>query len=1370
MLNLVLALGLIPAGLVVVYLSVRALLQSSVFQKKLGVSGSDLGVSLAERIAASRARKAAFAKALRRFDSTSEGRKRRYQVPWTIVLGERGSGRSAALAAARVHRPFGKPSAAELEEAGAAYWFFDEGFVIEPRGFDLSEGAESARNDPAIRSVLGGVRRARRLRPIDGIVLTLPASDLMGSEPGELERKAQLLYRDLRHVQAYLRVRCPVYVLVTKSDLIPGFRSLASALPERARDGMFGWSSPYATEATFDAHWIDEAEESIDAAICGAQMEILAAQRTGIPGHEELFVVNASFRALFPRLREVLNLLFRPSVYSDHLPLRGIYFCGDQQRGGLDAPAPAFVTDLLSAKIFPERGLSRPAWGSQSWNRKMITALQWVIGACLVLAPIGLYSAALSLERDVPATTGLMEGIARHVREMDHPGAELEARETDEHMLGLLRKMADLKEDSLTVYQLPTSWFSRIDRRIQDALRIAFEGMVLPTLRHDIDERAGQILGAGLEEKPVERILAPEQTPEFMALRQLDESLAKLAAHAERYNTIRSVAPRQKLVHVDELAAYLTGAEIGPTFLTDTGLYEVSLAEAQYRLVELPPPAEVRRRADAIAERLGQRLFTDNPIDQDLRDIVDTLSAIKAKNDYGDGGVAELRRLAEAIGRAERDLSRPEIAWMSRDELKEPFLDLLASIRKSPLLGPPMSAALEQSWREGFSLLRERLYGAATPTTGPLLTRDRTRLALEPRVTELRGLLEGFLAQSYVRLDRKGAPLTPPAGLTRTFWDEEPLGQATKLAEPYQGFVTKGLEAFPEDLRDLLKGTAREQVERSMRYLVRKARRVEAVGGSRSTAVQIQAELSSELANLKRAIEPLRVVQTTYAGLSLPTGAAELRAMLTEQGTDMLDRVDALLEADRLYAADEKLSRWRGPDPPAFAAFAVASEELLATYLKAQRARIEELSYGYAALPVSLLEMVSSSATEAPTSRLTKWQRILAELRKQENMAPGNSVKALESFIQSDMMTLTPDNCHELLARPTSEGADYFLFKRARLREELRFRCDRLAREKLLDAYTALAKRFNRDLAGRYPFSQKDVEIPDWDAQPRDVRGFLDEVGAFLASFDAYVNRQGREARVSLLDDFGAPALAFIEQSRNIRRFLGPLLAGDEPESPARCDLAVEFRTNRSRERFANQIIELHVESGGRPVGESLALDIPRGSKAIEGEDVQIEHLDEPAGPSPRSGGSWQNGDRIRVSLRWAKDAPLRPSRSGVGAGAYLDEARDVVVFEYAGPWSLVRLLRKQRSSPGEIEGGFDVRPHTLKFPIRVEDRAPPTRPVTDAPRLADQSTAIVFIRLQVTAPAGKVRLSAPAEWPADAPHPRAVGAWTEIPQNNSRR
>jgi type VI protein secretion system component VasK len=348
---------------------------------------------------------------LHRMSAIGRHRDRRYQVPWLMVVGEPGAGRTSLAASIGLRRPYGSPTQKEMARDGWGVWLFEQGVVL-----DMPAMTEVPTEE--WRSVIRRLRHIRRQRPIDGLLLAMPATELVGPkalDEVQLDRKAQGLFEKLQSLRGELGVRVPIYVVITQSDAIPGFSAFCRTLPPRTREEMLGWSSPHSPEEAYSPAWVDEAFQDIHQALSQMQLELLADGWGAPSDREAAFLFPTELRALAGPVRRLLDVLFQSTPYTRPSLLRGLYFCGDPEAdsvagaGGKRASglrSPAFVTHLMERKIFPESGLAGPDAEAARGNRRRIVMLQALLAACVLLAVSGLGATWAHLRQADGATPG----------------------------------------------------------------------------------------------------------------------------------------------------------------------------------------------------------------------------------------------------------------------------------------------------------------------------------------------------------------------------------------------------------------------------------------------------------------------------------------------------------------------------------------------------------------------------------------------------------------------------------------------------------------------------------------------------------------------------------------------------------------------------------------------------------------------------------------------------------------------------------------------------------------------------------------------------------------------------------------------------
>src|SRR5262249_34741498 len=185
----------------------------------------------------------------------------RGEIPWVLLVGEAAAGKSELLARSGLDLPMGPPEEGQV----CAWWFFDRGVVLDVAPDFVLDATGRGADELRWRQLLLLLERHRPERPVDSVVLALPAADLarpgerMSDRLGRAERKAAILSAKLRATQIRLGLRVPVYLLVTGCERLRGFAAFFAELPERLRDEMFGWSSPYGVDTAYRSEQVDEA-------------------------------------------------------------------------------------------------------------------------------------------------------------------------------------------------------------------------------------------------------------------------------------------------------------------------------------------------------------------------------------------------------------------------------------------------------------------------------------------------------------------------------------------------------------------------------------------------------------------------------------------------------------------------------------------------------------------------------------------------------------------------------------------------------------------------------------------------------------------------------------------------------------------------------------------------------------------------------------------------------------------------------------------------------------------------------------------------------------------------------------------------------
>ena len=161
-----------------------------------------------------------------------------YAVPFYLVIGEPGSGRSTALRAMNLTWPSGDGTLRTgLPQQYSTYWMAQEAVFIEP-GKQIV-GPE--RDAPALGMLASELLLARPREALDGILLVLSVAEFCDLDESALERYAQNLRKYLIEIGRALNADVPVYIVVTRYDVLWGFPDVFQWNKDRAREDPWGF-------------------------------------------------------------------------------------------------------------------------------------------------------------------------------------------------------------------------------------------------------------------------------------------------------------------------------------------------------------------------------------------------------------------------------------------------------------------------------------------------------------------------------------------------------------------------------------------------------------------------------------------------------------------------------------------------------------------------------------------------------------------------------------------------------------------------------------------------------------------------------------------------------------------------------------------------------------------------------------------------------------------------------------------------------------------------------------------------------------------------------------------------------------------------
>lgn len=281
-----------------------------------------------------------------------------YQLPWYVIIGAPGSGKTTALANSGLQFPladrFGKTA---LRGIGGTrncdWWFTNEAVLLDTAGRYTTQESEQVQDASEWLEFMGLLRKYRRRQPINGVIITISISDLLTLSPEVSRQQAVNLRQRLSELHEQLGIRFPVYVMVTKADLLKGFRAWFADYDKAQRDQIWGFTLPWeqSKHADYDLMGNFRQEFSLLQQRLDAGLPETLLQEHDVKVRAEAYLFPQEFAALRPLLADYLSTVFARSHFETEFSPRGIYFASGTQEG---MPFDRVMSELNRVLSLPE--------------------------------------------------------------------------------------------------------------------------------------------------------------------------------------------------------------------------------------------------------------------------------------------------------------------------------------------------------------------------------------------------------------------------------------------------------------------------------------------------------------------------------------------------------------------------------------------------------------------------------------------------------------------------------------------------------------------------------------------------------------------------------------------------------------------------------------------------------------------------------------------------------------------------------------------------------------------------------------------------------------------------------------------------------
>jgi type VI secretion system protein ImpL len=311
-----------------------------------------------------------------------------YELPWFVIIGPPGSGKTTALVNSGLEFPleqrFGKEA---LRGVGGTrncdWWFTNDAVLLDTAGRYLTQDSQQSVDRAAWEGFLDLLKKYRKRRPINGVIVAVSLSDLMTMSDAERNAQVLAVRHRMQELYQHFGIRFPVYMLFTKCDLVAGFIEFFDDLDQEGRKQVWGTTFPLAEGKQAAEDDIRQFPQEFQALLgrINDRMSWRVSQEMDEHRRSKIYNFPQQVIALTGVLDSFLRDVFSSSRYEDKVLLRGIYFTSGTQEGTpidrmmsvmartfsmQEQALPSFggkgrsyfITDLFRKIIFQESGIA----------------------------------------------------------------------------------------------------------------------------------------------------------------------------------------------------------------------------------------------------------------------------------------------------------------------------------------------------------------------------------------------------------------------------------------------------------------------------------------------------------------------------------------------------------------------------------------------------------------------------------------------------------------------------------------------------------------------------------------------------------------------------------------------------------------------------------------------------------------------------------------------------------------------------------------------------------------------------------------------------------------------------------------------------
>jgi len=298
-----------------------------------------------------------------------------YVLPWYMLLGADGTGKTSLIRDADLAAPSIDDQVLRTDDDSLDWCLYNEAIVLDTPGsyIGIDQGAARHPEWPTLLKILS---QDRIREPINGIVVTLPFERLQ-DDADALFDQGRLIRKRIDELMRAVKLRLPVYVTITKSDQMTGFKAWCQALPREALDQPMGRvNSADAPPEQF----LRETVKGVADRIKQLMLVLISEQQV----NADLMQLPLAIESVRSPLSAFTDGLFQANTFEESPRFQGLYFTGRHGEQARQAFSRHLFTDVLPADRRVPSTLSGAERAERHFRRLVMSG--WGVAIIVMLA------------------------------------------------------------------------------------------------------------------------------------------------------------------------------------------------------------------------------------------------------------------------------------------------------------------------------------------------------------------------------------------------------------------------------------------------------------------------------------------------------------------------------------------------------------------------------------------------------------------------------------------------------------------------------------------------------------------------------------------------------------------------------------------------------------------------------------------------------------------------------------------------------------------------------------------------------------------------------------------------------------------------